>query len=223
MTTKQIRVIKDEQNHTYRLASEDIDTVYSDVDGIRRYLNGISPRTMEDNQQAVLRAYLMGLAGIKSHDEYCASNGAYTIIYDMVNESSRSSRRMRERLFRGKCIEGEKKGKWVYGVPFTMPSGDCYIIEDISECFRVLTMWKVDSDTVGQYAEVSDSEYERIFEGDIVRWGDTIHKVVFERRFDSAYFGIVMNELETWPFGHYVNLRDIKVIGNIYDDPEIIE
>ena len=108
------------------------------------------------------------------YNKYCLCHYAikHKSKYDTVNESERKSKRrdkrMRERLFRGKCIEGEKKGEWVYGVPFRMPSDDYYIIEDISECSHVLTMWKVDPDTIGQYTELDDSDSERIFEDDIV-------------------------------------------------------
>lgn len=77
-------------------------------------------------------------------------------------------------------------------------------------------------ETVGQYTGLTDKNGKKIFEGDAVRYGDTVHKVVFEDRNKTAYFGLVYSPLETLPFGHYQDLRQIEVIGNIHDNSELI-
>ena len=124
---------------------------------------------------------------------------------------------MREILFHGKRTDN---GEWVEGSSST---------EYLKECGGVMispradTCYRVDPETVGQYTGLKDKNGVRIFEGDIVRYGDTIHQVVFEQRNTTAYFGLVYSKIETMPFGHYQDLKQIEVIGNIHDNPELLE
>ena len=124
---------------------------------------------------------------------------------------------MREILFRGKQVDN---GHWVYGTPVTLKNSETYInFEFCGWIDRTL----VYPDTVGQYTGLKDKNDKRIFEGDIVRYGDSIHLVVFEKRAGNAYFGIVMDEQETWGFCPSVPSNKMEVIGNIYDDPELMK
>lgn len=137
---------------------------------------------------------------------------------------------MREILFRGRI----SKNEWVYGLPIegeplmgggketcivTKPGLSYYdgVLMTYDECVEV------DPDTVGQFTGLTDKNGTKIFEGDIVRYGDTIHRVVFEQRNGTAYFGLVYAACETLPFGHYQDLKQIEVIGNIHDNPELLE
>lgn len=122
---------------------------------------------------------------------------------------------MREYLFRGKMIAN---GKWSEGNLLVTKQG-CYITPDAT----VLGSYgAVDPETVGQYTGLTDKNGTKIFEGDIVKYGDTVHNVVFEQRNGTAYFGLVYSTLETLSFGHYQDLKQIEVIGNIYDNPELV-
>jgi uncharacterized phage protein (TIGR01671 family) len=138
---------------------------------------------------------------------------------------------MREILFRGKK---KHKGGWAEGSlitafeyicilqsenkvhPMDYPylDGDSGVID--GEATPVIP------ETVGQYTGLTDKNGKKIFEGDIVKYGDTVHEVVFEQRNNTAYFGLVYNELETLPFGHYQELKQIEIIGNIHDNPELL-
>lgn len=142
---------------------------------------------------------------------------------------------MREILFRGKSI---MRGDWVYGY-LNQHRGnirydcDCEPIAD--GCYYINDWqvkidngmygqdYKVDPNTIGRFTGLTDRNGTKIFEGDIVRYGDTIHRVVFEQRNGTAYFGLVYSAYETLPFGHYQDLKQIEVIGNIYDNPELLE
>ena len=129
---------------------------------------------------------------------------------------------MREILFRAKR---EDNGEWAYGYYVRLPdaAGSASMIHtparnpDESNSSHFIR-----SSTIGQYTGLTDKNGTKIFEGDIVRYGDTIHKVVFEQRNGTAYFGLVYSPIETLPFGHYQDLQQLEVIGNIYDNPELI-
>lgn len=122
---------------------------------------------------------------------------------------------MREILFRGKDI----KGNWYEGLLCHNKKKDEWYISNKA---GVPTAYQVRPETIGQFTGLTDKNGVKIFEGDIVRYGDTIHKVVFEQRNGTAYFGLVYSPIETFPFGHYQDLRQLEVIGNIYDNPELI-
>lgn len=120
---------------------------------------------------------------------------------------------MREILFRGKRIDN---GKWVQGY--------LYRLSEKLNPFILLksekgASYEVEAKTVGQYTGLTDKNGTKIFEGDIVKYGDTVHNVVFEQRNGTAYFGLVYSTLETLSFGYYQDLKQIEVIGNIYDNP----
>lgn len=136
---------------------------------------------------------------------------------------------MREILFRGQTrrygekvkLNGEKiKSNWVYGGIFPQNGDGDFAI--IYQQETTIEKYPVYADTVGQYTGLTDKNGKKIFEGDIVKYGDTVHKVVFEQRNGTAYFGLVYSTLETLSFGYYQDLKQIEVIGNIYDNPELL-
>lgn len=128
----------------------------------------------------------------------------------------------REILFRGKSIG---TGEWLYGHLFnyglTAPSN----VPCISVC--VPTSWEeayniyaVHPDTIGQYTGLKDKNGKKIFEGDIVEFAnlDLPNMIV---QFDNGSFMLCEDEYST-----YVELRmnyAVEVMGNIYDNPELIE
>ena len=123
---------------------------------------------------------------------------------------------MREILFRGKS-KSINKGEWIYGSFIEDTDLNACCIRDKSLVYEL-----VDRETVGQYTGLTDKNGTKIFEGDIVKYGDTVHNVVFEQRNGTAYFGLVYSTLETLSFGYYQDLKQIEVIGNIYDNPELL-
>lgn len=136
---------------------------------------------------------------------------------------------MREILFRGKRIDN---GEWIYGFYFYDSFYNKAYITAGRYCMgarerkpnqRIINAFEVDQKTVGQYTGLTDKNGTKIFEGDIVKYGDTVHNVVFEQRNGTAYFGLVYSTLETLSFGYYQDLKQIEVIGNIYDNPELMK
>lgn len=122
---------------------------------------------------------------------------------------------MREILFRGKF-----GNEWKYGFLSIEPKGLVIKEPYKNESSNV---WHIDADTVGQYTGLTDKNGTKIFEGDIVKYGDTVHNVVFEQRNGTAYFGLVYSTLETLSFGYYQDLKQIEVIGNIHDNSDLLK
>lgn len=133
---------------------------------------------------------------------------------------------MREILFRAKRSDN---GKWIFG--------DLLTPTDFLEIFEISVntgdgdRYDIDPDTICQYTGLKDKNGKKIFEGDIVsydtgnskRTNGNIHEVVFETRGGSAYFGIKLDEHETWQFCMEVPTKLMEVIGNIYDNPELLK
>ena len=137
---------------------------------------------------------------------------------------------MREILFRGKRVDN---GEWVEG--YYLKANNHWhkkgIHEDWIATFtiqnggwcNVVGKHAVIPETVGQYTGLTDKNGTKIFEGDIVKYGDTINKVVFEQRNGTAYFGVAMDKTETWHFCYLTNSAGMEIIGNIHDNPELLE
>ena len=147
---------------------------------------------------------------------------------------------MREILFRGKRLQG---GNWVEGYFFKSDinkrereskkatlifTPDCDTFIMVPECHN---SFMVVSDTVGQYTGLKDKNGERIFEGDVCRfreWSNGemcwVGKVHWEhQRFMIS--GGPNKECETMfelCMSRFIP-ENIEVIGNITDNPELLE
>lgn len=118
-------------------------------------------------------------------------------------------------IFRGKRVDN---GEWITESETYIKDGDrTWLCDESNDVVKVIP------ETVGQYTGLCDKNVKRVFEGDIVRYGDTIHRVVFEQRNGTAYFGIVISDIETWLFGYKCPANLMEVIGNIYDNPELLK
>ena len=133
---------------------------------------------------------------------------------------------MREILFRGKRKDN---GEWVYGNLIRRDnSGEwSYFIGQNSLEYEVIPS------TVGQYTGLTDKNGKKIFEGDIVDYEDTApgqyeyHDSTFINRGVIQYSAPVFYwtnpvdvQLEDCA---YKGVVDCVIIGNIYDNPELLE
>jgi uncharacterized phage protein (TIGR01671 family) len=133
---------------------------------------------------------------------------------------------MREILFRGKA----KNGDWVYGnfakVERNDDSGlyDYHIIQMPKDGYTAY----IDPETIGQYTGLCDENGTKIFEGDIVETirNNFIHPEaakVGRVMWCEAYSGYAVVYAERAnSFLANENERS-EVIGNIYDNPELLE
>ena len=129
---------------------------------------------------------------------------------------------MREILFRGKTLES---GRWIYGDLRQWSSGHVGICD--RETNRTI---KVEAESVGQYIGLKDKAGTRIFEGDIVKavlpQTDCRAGVVWPARsvdFFDGCFGLDPNPNYFDPFHSYAPTVMFEVIGNVHDNPELIE
>jgi len=130
---------------------------------------------------------------------------------------------MREILFRGKRLDN---GEWVYGafVPDATERthGDMvtwgFIRRHNIESGRMESI-EVDRKTVGQYTGLKDKNGQEIFEGDIVRDIDT------SKVFEIMYRGHMFLRYERKPMYMFYTLDGdcLEVIGNIHDNPDLLE
>ena len=134
---------------------------------------------------------------------------------------------MREHLYRGKDRE---TGKWVFGSLLSWDAGERHICcEDDNEAME---KFPVIPETVGEYTGLKDKNGVKIFEGDIVKSEVSIGDV----QFSHGMFGIEWRRAKAdksmvGSWGQLHNLRrmddgfnkGVEVIGNCFDNPELLE
>lgn len=138
---------------------------------------------------------------------------------------------VREYKFRGKRKDN---GEWVYGVPVETSISGVYMVSSKAQTKGgrggvvirdVVVQHEVDPATVGQYTGLKDKHWREIYEGDILRY----LKVA-----GHTSTGIVkyITEFARWEYWHtqqnegFPVLSDcdnMDVIGNIHDNPELLE
>lgn len=142
---------------------------------------------------------------------------------------------MREILFRGKRIDN---GEWVFGRQLAddviVPIGQPLEFEINTGFIRSdLKCYAVDPSTVGQYTGLTDKNGKKIFEGDIVLFEDESpsnyeYHDCTEMRCGAIEYGdncfyitdriaVEMEDLI------YDGKLDAEIIGNIHDNPELLE
>ena len=132
---------------------------------------------------------------------------------------------MREILFRGKGDKKYNDGMWYFGVPIRCYDGDWQICTDNSKRTVI-------PETIGQYTGLADKNGTKIFEGDIIKYKNTdgikfngvaltvIGKVVYNEK--NASFAISGKDEIGAKYYDYFPIKNIEVIGNIHDDPELL-
>lgn len=130
---------------------------------------------------------------------------------------------MREVEFRGKDSTGVMNHDWFYGSLDTSFNEDFprIICKDKWGNTMLIT---VDGETVCQYTGLKDKKGTKIFEGDIVKgtivsqWAKEEIVCYVEYQNDS----FVCIEDDKWKH-KLMFAKNIEVIGNIYDNPELLE
>lgn len=149
---------------------------------------------------------------------------------------------MRHILYRGKDYNGYwRKGFldyrgdtfWIHVVEDTMPTWSDPCGGRYSEYFEI------DYQTMGQYVGIQDKFQHEIFEGDIVKYMSLLDKEeIGYVKFKDGSFRLsklidcnpeYLGDIRQWNDGDHdwysienIESFDIQIIGNIYDNPELL-
>lgn len=148
---------------------------------------------------------------------------------------------MRELLFKGKA---KGTGEWISGGYLQRAEAKYYFKKDQALIHRYiasdwttyfglpseLTIHEVESSTICQYTGLTDKNGKKIFEGDIVRYGEICGEVKFGlhesnwqicKYNQGFYIEFPEESLYRKELGYWEN--KVVVIGNIYDSPKLLE
>lgn len=125
---------------------------------------------------------------------------------------------MREYICRGKRKDN---GEWIVGTPIIYEDGRTRIIESHTDIFCYVkdssiiqtVAHEVDPETVDQWTGLTDKNDKKIFEGDIVE----IDGKHYEVKYMLGQFFVGINT----PIAY--KRFDCEVIGNIHDNPELLQ
>lgn len=139
---------------------------------------------------------------------------------------------MREILFRGKRKDNDE---WVYGYYVFDDSGQiteeptAYIYYlNTHPCGFNLIPYEVIPETVGQYTGLTDKNGQKIFEGDIVKIKTSSNGCetteITRVGYDIKFCGFFPMHWEESCDGCdcYFSIKEIEIIGNIHDNPELL-
>lgn len=134
-----------------------------------------------------------------------------------------------EILFRGKRADN---GEWLYGnLLRTDYDGTCIIQNHVPR--HLLKNYEVDPKTACKYTGLADRNGRKIFEGDIVNCSEKRGAAFWRCKVGwnetKARFDVINTDCE-FPmcldsFGHDmpINGSDYEIIGNIFDNPSLLE
>ena len=147
----------------------------------------------------------------------------------------------REILFRGKRKDN---GNWIEGyfVLLAINDGLKHAIYTGTDEGRFI-LFEVIPDTVGQFTGLCDKNGKKIFEGDIVKvtyieqrqyqgvsYQDEhscVEEVIYNEKSACFMLKIMCEDVPLYRplhnFGSLANIKELEVIGNIYDNPELLE
>lgn len=148
---------------------------------------------------------------------------------------------MSEIILRGKRVDN---GEWVEGHTVLISSSDAdgaYIISSgtefdmlVDECGNIGEMQgiilRIIPETLGQYSGLNDKNGKKIFDGDILKIYEGSEDNEYKICELYSYRGVLCVDYETseWDFNALAfldsdNVFSFEVIGNIHDNPDLLE
>ena len=128
---------------------------------------------------------------------------------------------LRTLKFRG---YNKKRGIWLYG-NYILNRGAHFIAPKEFADGKTWEDYEVEPKTIGQFTGLTDKNDKEIYEGDIIQSEseEFVYQVVFnETRFAS--FGLKREQdMFLHYFGEALEAEDCKVIGNVFDNPELLK
>ena len=115
--------------------------------------------------------------------------------------------------FRGKS---KKTGEWLYGDLEYNRKKDIARIHSYDDEGEYIGQQEVDKETIGQFTGLYDESGKAVFEWDLLSDYDNVIEVVWH---DAGFCYCNTNNI--MPL-RYLDVEDRKVIGNIYDNKELL-
>lgn len=131
---------------------------------------------------------------------------------------------MREILFKAKTIDNNE---WVEGL-LTIMWGQYHIINPENEN----TAYLIDTETICQYTGLTDKNGNKIWENDVCYYNDMDVCVARFGEYDNNTGHKHVGFYTAWrkykdmfrsDIGFWVKERELEVIGNIFDNPELLK
>lgn len=129
---------------------------------------------------------------------------------------------MRNIIFRGKRIN--RNGEWGYG-DLRRYGGNTWVFPHNQDAAYNADM--VDPETVGEFTGITDKNGTKIFEGDILSTNSTVLSKLIVHWFErcGGFFLSDSKDIDASSLTpiYSANLYKYVVIGNIYDNPELLD
>lgn len=123
---------------------------------------------------------------------------------------------MRTIKFRGKCCHSDA---WAYGNLVDYEEEECPEIQGFDVFREGRDVWQeinVERDTIGQFTGLRDKNGKEIYEGDIVRTNRYVTSVIYHEA------GFRLRVIENKKISPLYMRGELEVIGNIYDDEQLV-
>ena len=122
---------------------------------------------------------------------------------------------MRTIRFRGKS---KKIGEWLYGDLVRNVEGAFAIVPPFEMSMNdYCGNYEVDKETIGQFTGLFDESGRAVYEGDLLGGYNDVIMVVW---FDGGFCESISDLVEPLK---YLDVENREVIGNIYDNKELLE
>lgn len=81
----------------------------------------------------------------------------------------------------------------------------------------------IQPDTIGEFTGLTDKKGTPIYEGDIVKCNEFVYKVAYDDKRFASFVLIRKQDMFRHYFGEAMDASACEVIGNIYDNPDLLK